>query len=59
MDIEKMLRGILDTETAVALGEEELLGDSCKTVSFTVLEGKQPTVAVPHKDMANVTSLTD
>ena len=54
-----MLRGILDTETAVALGEEELLGDSCKTVSFTVLEGKQPTVAVPHKDMANVTSLTD
>ena len=50
MDLEKMLIKILDEETNIILNEEELQGDTCKTVSSTVSEGKPPAAAVPHKD---------
>ena len=58
INIEKMLMNIFDEETTIELNEEELLTNTCKTVSSTVSEEK-PAAAVPRKDVANVTSLTN
>ena len=37
MNIEELLRDILDTETTVGLSKKELLGNACKTTLSTVM----------------------
>ena len=53
-----MLMDILDSETAIGLNEEELLG-TCETVTSTVQESKVPMMAIGRKDFTNTTSLAE
>ena len=54
-----MLMDILNKETAIKVNEEELLTDTCETVSSTISAGKLPVVAIPRKDIVNATSLKE
>ena len=60
MNLEAMLMDILENKTAIGLSEEDLLRDICKTVFFTTVYADKPSAAaVPHKNIANVTSLAE
>ena len=53
MDLEAMLMDILDSETAIGLSEEELLG-TCEPDSATVQKTQVPVTAVPVKTLTTL-----